>query len=411
VQEEVEERRGVGSILERPRRTHPIYFEQPDVARPGTPRNQSMGPDVCSASRAQAPTPARDEVESGALNQKTKMAWVKRHVAAADINMVAMNMRICEQFVASKVADPQTGTVARPCRKGPLCRKLHILPDASAVDKSRAVQKFNVPYLSLYTTRDMPTEVHMRLRPPIEAALLPFYKYCLGCDIEEVPVAATTDMEINDIVYIKFTMKDQKEPSALAVSQDLMAAGDLFEYYDKKGNTKKMRVSGKARPSNGLFAHGTDLEGLRGIMKRRALIAGEASPIGVYAFPATTDTITEGYDRGASVVCGIKGAQLDLQGHQGFHLDMLPQGAFGFLRKDTARGCHQYVCHEDCIIIKEIRIKLELLRKFLAEALDAAGYTEMYHEALKDLKRKYQGRPLDVDRAKRGCMKHNLRKA
>ena len=78
---------------------------------------------------------------------------------------------------------------------------------------------------------------------------------------------------------------------------------------------------------------------------------------------------------------------------------------------DTARGCHQYVCHEDCIIIKEIRIKLELLRKFLAEALDAAGYTEMYHEALKDLKRKYQGRPLDVDRAKRGCMKHNLRKA
>jgi len=330
---------------------------------------------------------------AGAVESKDKWEWVRKHIEDSDVDVLAMHMRLCEHHLASQKKNPWTGKYGRKCRKGPLCKKLHVDSEvATDAEKTTAVQRFNVPHLSLFQDKD--SNVHMRIRPPFDVALLPFYKYFLEVDVDEAPIASITQIEINGEIYIQLVMTCQKKPSSLALSQHMMAAGEHLHYTDKKGCDRKVNVSGKKLPEDDLYMHGTDAKGLRGIMQAFGLEVGTSHPRGIYGFPQTCDM--HGYDQGAVVLCEFKGAQVDMGKIQDT-IESVPPGMMGFLRWDCARNSHQYVCHPDGVCVKQIRVKMDVLQAIMNEALDQVGYSDLYHQALLELTQKYSGK-LKFDR-------------
>ena len=330
---------------------------------------------------------------AGALEGHQKRLWVERHIDADKLAMAALCTPICPQHQLHLKQDPQTGKLGRKCRKGPLCKKLHVRADAVDEIKTAAPQRFNLPSMSLCTLQSSPDKVVMYIRPPWRSALLPFYKFFLEQDVEEAPVAAISDIYIDGECYVRLIMKDQHKPTAEALSMDKLAPGSMFQYLDHADEMNTMRVSGIQQAPNQLYAHGTDVIHLKPIMATRRLLPGATChPIGCYGFPATSENITAGYDVGAVVLAEFKGCLLDVSKcNNWFFEDCMPAGSVGCLRHDKRRKMYQFVCHPDGVEIKELRVKLDVLRALMNEALDSIGYSEHYHTLLKEMKAKHEG--------------------
>ena len=312
----------------------------------------------------------------GALSQWQKRQWVFKNVDKETRKELAKTMQICPQHTASLKWDPELQKHPRKCRKGPLCKKLHIsCPENFEHEAVMAPQSFNLPHCSLFT-RLSSKDVMLLERPPLQIALRHFWQVKLGLPAgEEVPIQSIEQVKLRPrgrrVVILN--MKHQHGISSNALAKDKMSPGSHIEVATESGDRSiKFNISGKEKPK--VFIHGAGPEqGLR-IWKDRRLRSGLARPVGVYGYAFDSPNSAESvsfYDMGFCFVFRAAGATLDFHtwsSWQDVAGQRVPAGCMAFLRQQKKSGTVQWAVHEDGCEILQTRVDLDLLVRVLEEA-------------------------------------------
>ena len=115
-----------------------------------------------------APKARSRSPHAGALNKREKHDFVRANIPKEKLDQIALAMPICMQHRASATFDPMIRRAARPCRDGPLCKRLHLLED-TPLGRQRCAQVNNLPFVSVYRTSTK-GEHKLDIRTPLENA-------------------------------------------------------------------------------------------------------------------------------------------------------------------------------------------------------------------------------------------------
>ena len=153
----------------------------------------------------------------GALSAKEKHNFAKAYIPEPFTNELSLRMKVCPQYIASLSEDPVTKKRPRACRDGPLCKKLHCLPLAAPAERFACLQKYNMPYVSVYSLSTIPGDCRLYVRPPWHAAIKAYEESVLGQGSESTRVEACEHVSIKGVPFIKLTMQYMVEPTALSL--------------------------------------------------------------------------------------------------------------------------------------------------------------------------------------------------
>ena len=348
-----------------------------------TRRNVAAPVPTAAPSVGPPPVVVTEEPPVASLTKKEKQDFAKVYLPSDFIDQCALMMPVCPQYVASRKVDPVTGKKGRSCRDGILCKKLHCDETATDEEKKKTKQKYNLPYVSVYSMSTVHGDCRIFVRPPWKEAFKAYDAHVLGDDASP-RISAIEHVRVMGVPYIKLSMTNQVAPSSTSLSAcNSMAMPVVMA----DGVLKMLRTSGKAVPADRYFVHGTGITEFSGIYESRRLIASSSSePVGVYGYPTGDLSLPQAYARDVIIGFEMHGGVLDMANYELWETSHVPADTMGFLNRFTksaeGKKIPQWLCHPAGTRVVHIFVKQVTLHVFLNEQLDGIGYSRVYHDAV-----------------------------